>query len=359
MDTVFDKRANNFDFLRLFFALLVLFSHSYVLATGDQSRDPIVTLTRGQEPGGSIAVDSFFIISGFLITASFERSKTLFSYFKKRVFRIYPGFIVAMLVGAVCILPLSGGAFLKKSGGGRLLDFALQTTALREFHYVHAFATNVYPNHINGSTWTVLYEFLCYIGVAILGVFGILRANRILLGTLLVLMPLSLWFVIYGSMITGHHLARFVPLFLSGVVFYRLRHRIQLRTSWIVGAVIVLAVASQLPPAWTAVFPFAGAYLIFAVAFHPSIPLHGAGKYGDFSYGIYLYAFPIQQSIMRWFGRPISPLLLFVLAGAATACVAICSWYGVERWFLRQSHGPAKTSEQVTSEVGRLRAGKA
>ena len=349
MNTVFDKRANNFDFLRLFFALLVLYSHSYAIATGDQARDPIVSLTRGQESGGSIAVDSFFIISGFLITASFERSKTLFAYFKKRVFRIYPGFIVAMLIEAVCVLPLSGGAFLNKSGRGTLLDFALQTTILREFHYVHAFAANVYPDHINGSTWTVLYEFLCYIGLALFGLCGILRANRILLGFLLALIPVSLLFAISHSTVTGHHLPRFAPLFLAGVVFYRFRHRIQLRTGWIVGAVLLLGAASQLPPAWIAVFPFVGAYLILAVAFHPSIHLHEVGRYGDFSYGTYLYAFPIQQLIMRYIGRPISPLLLFALAGSATLCVAVCSWYGVERWFLRNSHGPTKASKAVPS----------
>jgi peptidoglycan/LPS O-acetylase OafA/YrhL len=356
VNTVFDKRANNFDFLRLFFALLVLYSHSYVLATGDQSRDPIVFLTRGQENGGSIAVDSFFIISGFLITASFERSKTWFSYFKKRISRIYPGFLVAMLIAAVCVLPVSGGAFLKRSGIGVILDFALQTATLREFHYVHAFAANVYPNRINGSIWTVMYEFLCYIVLALFGLCGILRANRILLGILLALMPVSLWFAISRSTVTGHHLVRFVPLFLAGVVFYRFRHRIQLRTLWIVCAVLVLGAASQLPPVWMAVFPFVGAYLILAVAFHPSIHLHEVGRYGDFSYGTYLYAFPIQQLIMHYIGRPVSPLLLFALAGFATLCVAACSWHGVERWFLRQSPGP--TSQEVPSGAEVCDAGK-
>jgi peptidoglycan/LPS O-acetylase OafA/YrhL len=347
MNTAFDKRANNFDFLRLFFAFLVLYSHSYVIATGDQARDPIVFLTRGQETGGSIAVDSFFIISGFLITASFERSKTLFDYFKKRIFRIFPGFIMAMLIGAVCVLPLSGGAFLKRSGSGVFLDFALQTAILREFHYVHAFARNVYPDHINGSTWTVVYEFLCYIGLAFLGLCGILRANRLLFGILLALMPVSMLFGIFQWTVTGHHLARFAPLFLAGVVFYRFRHRIQLRSWWIVSAVLLLVAASQLPPAWSAMFPFVDGYLILVVAFHPSIHLHQVGRYGDFSYGTYLYAYPIQQLIMDYIGRPISPLLLFAMAGSVTLCVAVCSWYGVERWFLRSSHGPTKTSKEV------------
>jgi peptidoglycan/LPS O-acetylase OafA/YrhL len=347
MNTPFDKRANNFDFLRLFFAFLVIFAHSYAIATGGLSGEPVVRFTRGQVNAGTVAVDSFFIISGFLITASFERSRSLVSYFKKRIFRIYPGFIVVMLIEAVCVLPLSGGVFLKKSGGGALLDFALQTATLREFHYVHAFANNVYPQTINGSIWTVLYEFLCYIGLALLGMCGLLRANRILLGILLALMPVSLWFAISGWTVTGHHLARFVPLFLAGVVFYRFRDHIQLRTLWMVGALLLLAAASQVPPAWTAVFPFAGAYLIFWVAFHPAIHLHAVGKYGDFSYGTYLYAFPIQQLIMHYIGRPISPLLLFAMAGSVTLCVAVCSWYGVERWFLRSSHGPTKTSKEV------------
>jgi peptidoglycan/LPS O-acetylase OafA/YrhL len=77
MQTSFDQRDNNFDFIRLFLAVLVIFSHSYPLGTGSEVAEPFNVLTRHQVTGGHIAVDLFFVISGFLITASFERSTSI------------------------------------------------------------------------------------------------------------------------------------------------------------------------------------------------------------------------------------------------------------------------------------------
>ena len=75
MQTAFDQRENNFDFIRMTLAVLVIFSHSYPLGTGSETAEPFNGITRHQATGGHIAVDLFFIISGFLITASYERSK--------------------------------------------------------------------------------------------------------------------------------------------------------------------------------------------------------------------------------------------------------------------------------------------
>ena len=319
MNTAFDQRANNFDFLRMVLAVLVIFSHSYSLGTGDELREPFNLLTHGQATGGSIAVDAFFIISGFLIAGSFERSKTLFAYFKKRIFRIYPAFIVLSILCAILVVPLSGGAFIKKTVPGEILDVAIQTIRLKELPYVHAFVANPFPGDINGSIWTIFYEFLCYIGLAVLGFWGILRAGRILFSILAVAVILSVvltaepWLFKYlqaslPTKLLGTLLfPRFTAVFMAGVCFYRIRHRVPLRNSWIACAILLLGIATWKAPLWALLFPIAGAYLIFAVAFHPSIPFHGFGRFGDFSYGTYLYAFPIQQLIMLWFGRPVSP----------------------------------------------------
>ena len=94
------RRNNNFDLLRLALAILVIFSHSYQLVTGGETAEPLHAATRGQLSSGLLAVGWFFAISGYLITQSWENSRTLWSYLKKRVYRIYPGFIVAMAVAA-------------------------------------------------------------------------------------------------------------------------------------------------------------------------------------------------------------------------------------------------------------------
>ena len=143
MQTAFDQRENNFDFIRLFLAVLVIFSHSYPLGTGSElAGADFNILTKGQVTGGHLAVDLFFIISGFLITASFERSKSIATYLKKRFLRIYPGFVVAMLFGLVIVLPASGGHLAAISPMSRVSDFALQTIRLQEFHHAGAFPNN-------------------------------------------------------------------------------------------------------------------------------------------------------------------------------------------------------------------------
>src|SRR5271154_4636955 len=108
---VFEGRRNNLDFVRLFLAILVIFSHSYPLGLGTEKNEPFMLATNGQITGGSIAVDCFFILSGFLIAHSFIYSNSLLDYFRKRVFRIYPAFIVAMLFGALLIAPIAGAVW--------------------------------------------------------------------------------------------------------------------------------------------------------------------------------------------------------------------------------------------------------
>ena len=97
---------NNFDFLRLFLAILVIFSHCYPLGVGTEANEPFIRLTHGQATGGAIAVDLFFIMSGYLITASVLRSEGIRDFLSKRVRRIYPGYMITMLLWALVIVPL-------------------------------------------------------------------------------------------------------------------------------------------------------------------------------------------------------------------------------------------------------------
>jgi peptidoglycan/LPS O-acetylase OafA/YrhL len=129
--------------------------------------------------------------------------------------------------------------------------------------------------------------------------------------------------------------ARLLPLYLAGVVFYLFREKI-VRSGWFaVVACSVLAGACWVPYGLTAVFPVAGTYLAFYLAYAPWLRLHGFGRYGDFSYGTYLYAFPVQQLVMKMIGHAVAPWVLFVWAAPMTLVLAAGSWYGVERWFLQ------------------------
>jgi peptidoglycan/LPS O-acetylase OafA/YrhL len=348
MQTPFDQRDNNFDFIRLALSLLVIFSHSFPLSTGPQSGEPFMFMTRQQVTGGTAAVDFFFIISGFLITASYERSRSIGSYVMKRVRRIYPGFLVAMLFGLFVVLPVSGGYLEGTSLFSKVGGFVIQMLRLQEFSYAHAFSSNIYPNVINGSVWTIQYEFWCYLGVVLLGLSGVLRSAKMLVGLFCFSVLMGFLFFFYGwapkikflDMLFGYapYWARLLPMYLAGVVAYRVRHHLLLKRSWIVTACVLLVAGAVIPHGWLIFFPAAGAYLVLALAFHPAVRLHTWSRFGDFSYGTYLYAFPVQQLLMRRIGHPVSPMLLFVLAAPLSVGCAVLSWHGVEKWFLGRGH---------------------
>lgn len=355
--------ANNFDFLRLALAVLVIFSHSYPLATGTEAHEPLHVLTRGQMTGGALAVDLFFVMSGFLIAASAERSRGVLPFLKKRVQRIYPAFVVCAVLTLVVVLPLASGT-MEGSWLARGGDFLLQTLRLREFDYTHAFPQNPYPNVINGSVWSIQYEFWCYVGVAILLMAGLLRRRRLLAASFVSAVAVSVAFQVRGWIFGGKFLgrllgspqlwARLLPLYLAGIVFYLYRDRIRLNERGAVVALIALAAACRVPWGWTAVFPFAGTYLVFWLAFAPWLRLNEVGRFGDFSYGTYLYAFPMMQLLMMALGHPVAPIMLFACATPLALLAAVASWYAIERRFLRRGRRRETLAHAIDRESSRI-----
>src|SRR4051794_5607980 len=98
-------RQNNIDFLRFYLAAVVIFSHSYPMLWGSNNREPVSLATRGQRTGGELAVDGFFILSGFLIARSWMSSRGLGDYLRRRALRIYPGFLGAIAFSALIAAP--------------------------------------------------------------------------------------------------------------------------------------------------------------------------------------------------------------------------------------------------------------
>jgi peptidoglycan/LPS O-acetylase OafA/YrhL len=194
-------RANNLDFLRFLFAVLVIYSHSYVLILDEDKgnyHEPFSVLTRGQTTGGGLAVAFFFIISGFLITQSWMNSRGLTDYLRRRVLRIYPGFIVVSLFCYLIVAPLGAA----KPAAEVLAEFSLW----RVLQYLvllylpsdpGVFVTNPLPYALNGSAWTIKYEFGCYVVVAFLGVAGLLRRRA------WVLCLFAAWLTMFGLQISG------------------------------------------------------------------------------------------------------------------------------------------------------------
>ena len=164
-------RKNNFGFLRLLFASLVIVSHSPELVDGNRSRE-ILTRIFGTMSFGEISVDGFFLISGYLITQSFVRSSSTFEYLLKRVLRIVPGYAVSFVLCVLLVAPFAGNGV---TWSFRLLEILLsQMLTLFPPTIAGAFDGLPYPL-LNGAMWTIAYEFRCYLAVAMFGLLGIYR----------------------------------------------------------------------------------------------------------------------------------------------------------------------------------------
>lgn len=356
------RRRNNFDLLRFFFAALVVYSHSYPLGAGAFATEPLHRLSDGQATLGDLAVNAFFVISGFLITASYERSKGLFDYAHKRVCRIYPGFIVANLIGTFVVLRFAlpqGVPFPDINP----LQYSLDTIRLIGFNTPEAFAENIYRvgdgGVLNGSLWSIPYESWCYVGVAILGICSLLVRPRVMLGLFIFSLALAALFAyrdltwFRGGPFTAtfghpHNWARLLPFYMAGVVAYRYRHRLHSRDTLALIALLSLVITAYFKGTWSVVLPVAGSYLIFWFAFHERWHFPNFARFGDFSYGLYLYAFPIQQLVVHYYGGSMSPIKLCLLSLPPSIIAGMLSWFLVERWFLsRRGRKPSKARASI------------
>ena len=366
-----DTRRNNFDFLRFFFASLVIFSHSYVLLNPDgNATEPGARLTSMKMDFGSLAVAGFFAISGFLITQSWQRTDRLTDYLKKRALRIYPGWIAALLFGVFIAAPFLRPHHRLEMGLGTL-DY-LSQLALYHIGVSLDGLDKSLPGvgGVNSSTWTIPFEVLCYLLVALLGLLGLFRRRAAILLPALALLiycalPKHTQFFPFGPLgpsINGLQVPYFgnlrtLPIltvyFLSGMMYYLFRERIP-HSPWLLGGSLLLLGLSlwhlPLAPFFFVILPTFGFYALFYLAFLPLGRLYAFAKHGDLSYGIYLYAFPIQRLLIleQFRGYHLAPLTLFLAAWVLACGAAVLSWRFVERPFLRlKPRSPLPPAESV------------
>jgi peptidoglycan/LPS O-acetylase OafA/YrhL len=316
MDQTADHR-NNFGFLRLVFALAVIVSHSFELVDGNRSRE-VMTLIFGTVSMGELAVDAFFIISGYLVTKSFDTSSSTLSYLQKRILRIYPGFIAAYLICIFVVAPLAGSDLAALSSGDYLSAF-WKMMLLVSPHVPGAFAGSHY-DQLDGSMWTVIIEFRCYLFVVGLGLAGVFRR------------PMLAAVVLAASIVgmsIGARQAALWAMFAAGSSFYVLRPWIPVSAPWKIAAVLALIVSLWVRPLTDLGITIFGSYALFAIAFWPSPALSRINSGTDLSYGIYLYAWPIQK-LLIWYLTS-NPFVVLALTLLAVVPVAFVSWYAVEK----------------------------
>ena len=322
--------------------------HSYALGGFADGTDPLYRFTRTQESFGGFAVAAFFIISGFLITRSWTSHPTVGRFLWHRVLRIFPAFWICLLVTAFVFAPfawrIEHGRFsgFFDGAGGSALDYVWRNAGLviNQFEIDGLLAGTPHPGAWNGSLWTLAYEFGCYLVVAVLGAIGILARHRRLVVAMTVLAYVVTIVGLVDASLPGRvvpvladpWIARFLFLFGMGAVFALFADRIEM--SWRIALLAgLLVVATMWKGGWIAVGYPALAYLLIWLA--ARLPFTTFDRPGDFSYGTYIYAFPIQMLLADLaFQR--HGLVAFALASLGlTTVAAVISWHLVEKHALR------------------------
>lgn len=323
-------RRNNFTAIRILLAWSVLYGHGFAMSVDHQGADPLRHLFQGSTWIGEVAVGGFFALSGFLVSGSFVR-RGLLDYALSRALRVLPALALCV---AVCVfvlgplmttLPLA--EYLASEKTWRYLANALAYPR-QAFLLPGVFTDHPRPG-VNGSLWTISLEVRCYTLLALLGVLGAWnsRAVGLFVATALGLFALDYFLALpfVGEVARWRGPAAF---FLVGVFIYWLRDWVLLsrRLGLLAGLSIYFSFGQ---PWFDAVFPVLFAYLLFVLAYRTPY-LDVDGKVGDISYGMYVYAWPVQQ---LWLSADMgmSPWLHTLLATATVTPLAWLSWHYIER----------------------------
>ena len=330
-------RDNHFNLIRMIAASCVLVSHAYPISLGPGAVEPLAPWLQGLSLG-TVSVYVFFAISGFFITKSFDRSSSHGRFLRARVLRLYPALVVVLaltvLIAGLFLTTVSGTTFWAAGP-----DYMLHNLSLFSLRYdlPGVFETNPYGPPINGSLWTLSHEVLCYAGVFLAGVLGLLRAKWVLAGLLLALMLAQFFLSVLPLPL---RLLTFLDLafpFAIGTAFYVWRDRVPLRLSLAAG-LAGLAVLAHPTPLFHVVFVLALSYWVFLIGLARAPRLLAYNRLGDYSYGTYIYAFPMQQLVAFW-GVTV-PVMNMALAFPLTLVMAVLSWHLIEKPALARVHRP-------------------
>lgn len=324
------ERSQNLQFIRFIASICVIIAHAFAISTGNERNELLTKITGAYLGLGALAVCVFFVAGGFLIARSVERQRTAIKYFKARAIRIFPPLIFTTVCVTFLGVLFSVYTPFEYFSNANTWKYLLNSIFVPVHNLPGVFENNPYLPTINGALWTLPVEFLCYIVCFIMYKFKFLQKKNFLI---------SIPIVLCGSLVLewmGNYiyfvrsLIRPCLLFYIGMGYWVYREQIKLKKSWLIIACIGFLITLFLGVPQVSVYIFFP-YIIFMVSFGVKQCSSKLGDLGNFSYGIYLWGFPVQQAVVNMNGGIMNPYLNMLLSIPIAIILGAMTYFLVEK----------------------------
>jgi peptidoglycan/LPS O-acetylase OafA/YrhL len=348
-----EGRNNNFNLIRILAALAVLVSHSYVVVTGSKEAEPLAALLG--VTWGSMAVDVFFITSGFLVTSSLLKRKSIIEFIAARTLRVYPA-LLPMTFLSIFVLGLT---FTSYPAMDFLRDPVTHTFAIKNITLIFGVTGNLpgifeslpYPRLVNVSLWTLPFEIRMYgiLTIIWLAAHALGKVKVTTIRFLILFLTIAALLAHFRDHFFFHATDQFHRLFYMfflGATFFILREHIVLTRKIFFPVALSLLISTLQQDVFFVVYHIVIAYLLFWIAYIPSGAIRNYNRLGDYSYGVYIYAFPVQQSVAALIpGVSVGGVVL--ASSAITLFFAFLSWHTIEKRALGLKDRAVKASRWI------------
>lgn len=342
-------RFNNLNFLRSLLAIIVLLSHCYLIYYGTvEEVEPLYLWSGSQLTLDILAVNFFFVISGFLILKSWESNPAFGQFLKKRILRIYPAFIVVSVLCLFVFAPFGTGDYFKPFGYWSMYfdymdwkSIPLNILYLNEPKAPWVFKNLPIEDSLNKPIWTIKFEFFCYLTIPLLGWVKVFKSKIVCLLLFLIFYGVYVYQYFTKTSFFGWKeyavigqpdmIVQFITFFFAGVILYVFRKDFLRKRAYLYLSLLIVICAIIFNTGLAIVLPIFGSYILFHLTFARSYSLIGFSKWGDFSYSIYLFSWPIQQLVLMYLEKYMDVTLLFILSTSITICFSYLSWHYIEK----------------------------
>lgn len=332
----YDRKSNTFDYIRIIFAVFVILSHAYPIFFGMSAHGPITQNLLRTETLGGIAVIGFLLISGFMTTQSIMHSKNNKEFLFKRVLRIFPPLIIMLLITIFVIGPMAYEGDKANYFNESVTNYFTKNVNLlgnTSYTIDGVFTNNPYPAAINGSIWVLKHEFMAYLVLIVCALCGILKDRKYTLGITILLVILYVFGLnaklninCLANIGVFNELGEFIKIltyFFIGSTVYLYKDKIKMSFKLFVMALIILLFGISINITKYVLIIAMPYILMYLGTIKISSKKDILKKIGDFTYAMFIYAFPIQQLIVYYLKDKINIWQFMGLSVGITAIVSI------------------------------------